>query len=139
MNRPRRIAFVYGVTVGVGGLGVQSGNALRALAKDGEVHAIGPGRAPDWNAPANITWHVVPESWTPALRWKAWRRYSGFAQHVVDRRFGRFARTCLDRIRPDLCYAFTQVAREPLAWAQAHGIPGVLESPNGHLRAFRDV
>lgn len=139
MSRQRR-AFVYGVTVGIGGLGVQAGNALRALARDGaEVHAIGPGMSPAWSAPGNIVWHVHGPSWTAALQYRPVRRYAGWGRHVEDRRMGAFARRCLDRVRPDLCYAFTQVALEPLEWASVHGIPGILESPNGHLREFRET
>src|SRR5438045_4147953 len=139
MNRRHRYAFVYGTTLGIGGLGVQAGNALRALARGGsEVHAIGPGHAAGWNATANVVWHATPRLWTP-FRYRPLRRHAGLAQHIVDRHAGSFAARCLDRVRPDLCYAFTQVALESLAWASAHDVPAVLESPNGHIRSFRDV
>ncbi|HEX6209192.1 MAG TPA: glycosyltransferase family 4 protein [Methylomirabilota bacterium] len=31
------------------------------------------------------------------------------------------------------------MALETLRWARAHGVPAVLESPNGHIRHFREV
>ena len=135
-----RYALVYGVPVGVGGLGVQVGNALRALARDArEVHAIGPPPAADWTAPDNVVWHVTPSSWSPLLRWTPLRRRSGLLQRLSDRRIGGFARRCVERLRPDLCYAFTQVGLESLQWARTNGVPSVLESPNGHIRSFRQV
>jgi glycosyltransferase involved in cell wall biosynthesis len=136
----QRTALVHGVPLGLGGLGVQAGNILCALASQGhEVHAIGPGCAPDFTPPPGIVWHRAPASWTPLLRWTPLRRRAGATQFVSDWRIGRFAVGCLRAIRPDLCYVFTQVGLEPLLWANAHGIPAVLESPNGHIRAFRQV
>jgi glycosyltransferase involved in cell wall biosynthesis len=136
----RRYAFICGVPVGVGGLGVQAGNALRALALNGhEVHAIGPAPDTTWHAPPNVIWHVSPRSWTPYFRWTPLRRRSGVVQHLSDYRIGRFAGDCVERLRPDLCYGFTQVSLEALQWAEAHGVTSVLESPNGHLRSFRQV
>lgn len=131
---------MHGVPIGLGGLGVQAGSALRALARHApEVHAIGPGPAAGWDAPRNIVWHVTPRSWTPLFRWTPLRRHSGLSQQLSDYRVGRFAATCLDRVGPDLCYAFTQVALEPLLWATSRGVPAIVESPNGHIRAFRRV
>jgi glycosyltransferase involved in cell wall biosynthesis len=134
----RRIAFVYGTTIGVGGLGVQAGNALRALAASGaDLHAIGPGHHAGWNAPKAVTWHVVSRPRLPLLSTRPFRRYAGRHQLAGDRRLGEAAASRLDEIGPDLCYAFTQVALETLAWAQRHHVPGVLESPNGHIAGFR--
>jgi glycosyltransferase involved in cell wall biosynthesis len=138
--RRRRYAFISGVPAGVGGLGVQAGNALRALALTGaEVHAIGPAPAPEWIRPGNVVWHVCPPSWTPYFRWTPLRRRSGTVQHVSDWRIGRFAATCLERLRPDLCYGFTQVSSEGLRWARKHDVPAIVESPNGHIRSFRQI
>jgi glycosyltransferase involved in cell wall biosynthesis len=138
--RRRRYAFISGVPAGVGGLGVQSGNALRALALTGaEVHAIGPAPAAEWACPPNVVWHVCPPSWTPYFRWTPLRRRGGTVQHICDWRIGRFAATCLDRLRPDLCYGFTQVSLETLQWAQKHDVPAIVESPNGHIRSFRQI
>jgi glycosyltransferase involved in cell wall biosynthesis len=135
-----RPAFIYGVPLGLGGLGVQAANALRALSLSArQVHAIGPGPAPGWSAPANVIWHIAPRSWAPLLRWTPARRRHGFAQLLSDRRIGRFAEKQLSGIGPDLCYSFTQVGLESLRWARAHAVPSVLESPNGGIRAFRQI
>lgn len=140
MGAPNRAAFVHGVPVGAGGLGVQAGNALRALALcSAEVHAIGPGFAAGWNAPPNVVWHQAPRSWTPWLGRTPLRRQSGLVQHLSDLRIARFARSRLAKVGPDLCYAFTQVALEPLLWARANGVTSIVENPNGHIRAFRRV
>ena len=138
----RSIAFVYGVPLGVGGLGTQAGNALRALALTGcHVHAIGPGPGVDAcaRAQANVTWHHSPASPTGRAWWRPFRRFAGTGQIWTDQRIGRFAGAVVARTRPDLCYTFTQVGLETLRWAAAAGVPSVLESPNGHLRAFRAV
>jgi glycosyltransferase involved in cell wall biosynthesis len=138
--RFKRIAFVYGVPIGVGGLGVQAGNALRALADTGaEVHAIGPGRVAAWPVRPNIVWHRSPPSPAPLMRWSPLRRRSGITQHLADWRTGRFAARVVAGLRPDCCYAFTQVALEVLTWARCRGVPAVLESPNGHIAGFHEV
>jgi glycosyltransferase involved in cell wall biosynthesis len=142
VSRYRTTAFVYGVPLGGGGLGVQAGNALRALSLASDhVHAIGPGPGNDERAKAlaNVSWHIprpLPRRW---LRWTPLRRRAGLAQYWADRRVGRYAASTLDRLRPTLCYTFTQVGLEPLEWARAAGVPSVVESPNGHIRAFRAV
>jgi glycosyltransferase involved in cell wall biosynthesis len=138
--RARRYAFVYGVHAGVGGLGVQVENALRALCLGGdEVHAIGPGPGALREWTGRITWHVPPRLPPLLGRWSPLRRRAGAVQELSDRWIGRFAARRLASIAPDLCYAFTQVGLETLRWAAAKGIPSVLESPNGHLRDFRQV
>jgi glycosyltransferase involved in cell wall biosynthesis len=45
----------------------------------------------------------------------------------------------VERIRPQSCYLFTQVARETLRWARAEGVPTVIDNPNGHIRNFQQV
>lgn len=139
---PRRIAFVYGTALGEGGLGVQAANALRALALTGwDVHAIGPGPAAhfDISGLARVTWHTVPPLSSQVIARSPLRWRAGMAQWWRDRRLGRQACARLERIRPDACYAFTQVALESLRWARRAGVPTVLESPNGHIRNFRGV
>ncbi len=74
-----------------------------------------------------------------ALWWRPFRRFAGAGQIWTDQRIGRFAGTVVARTRPDLCYTFTQVGLETLRWAAAAGVPSILESPNGHLQAFRAV
>lgn len=135
----RRVAVVFGTAPGVGGLGTQVANALRALSSGGdEIHAIGPAPAPQVARALNrgITWH----NWDPpaaqvlAARWR-----TGASQYERDVACGAFAAGVVPGIAPDLCYAFTQVALETLTWAAAHDVPSILESPNGHIRAFRAV
>lgn len=138
----RSIAFVYGASIGTGGLGTQAGNALRALSRTGlHVHAIGPGPGADSSERAlpNVTWHHAPHA--PAARawWRPFRRFAGVGQLMADRRIGRFAAHVVAETQPALCYTFTQVGLETLQWADAAGVPSILESPNGHLHAFREV
>lgn len=138
----RTIAFVHGVPLGTGGLGVQAANALRGLARTGSrVHAIGPGPAADPGLAAlpNVTWHQSPRPLTSRGVWRPFRRYAGLGQARADRTVGRFAAATLDRIRPDLCYAFTQVGLETLQWTARAGVPSIVESPNGHIAAFREI
>lgn len=140
MAGSRRVAFVHGVPVGVGGLGVEAAHSLRALA-DGarEVHAIGPGAAPGFVAPPNVTWHVAPSGWGHVIQRSPARRAAGLLQRMIDGHIGRFAAARAQTLAPDLCYAFSQVALETLEWARANGVAGVLENANGHMRGFRDV
>ena len=144
MSRRRRIAVVYGSTAGVGGLGLQAGNAISGLALTGdEIHAFGPGFRKVWPLdpmPQNVTWHIAPSGVSPwrsrftPLRWNA-----GAVQWQNDRMLGRWAAREIARLEPDLCYTFTQVGRETLQWCEAAGVPSILENPNGHIRNFRRV
>lgn len=142
MPAKRRVACIYPVRLGRGGLAVQSANAIAALGDSRiELHAIGPA-AIEWpraSPQPPATWHVLP----PAVpRWSTWpwlRSFAGAAQLAHDRRLGRSAAGHLERMAPECVYAFTLVGLEALAWARARGIPTVLESPNGHIRGFRSV
>lgn len=137
-------AFVYGAMGAGGGLAVQSANALTGLARGGRpVTAIGPGVAGGWPVPGEppvANFYDLPPplpGWVarfPPLRWSA-----GELQLLRDRRLGRAAAMAVERLGPEVCYAFTQVGLETLRWAARRGVPGVLETPNGHLRAFREV
>lgn len=139
---PKRVAFVYGVPLGVGGLGTQAANALRALSgAASEVHAIGPGPDPSYDTAAfpNVRWHVAPAARSAILQRTPFRRRAGALQLWGDRHTGRFARARLEGIRPDCCYGFTQVALETLQWAGRAGVRTILESPNGHITSFRAI
>ena len=137
----RRILFVYGAPLDQGGLGIQSANALRALARTADVHAVGPGPGPGSSTRRlpHVTWHVSPRSPAAALRWTPLRRHAGLGQLWADRRIGAFAAKVARTVRPDLCYTFTQVGLETLRWARAAGVHTIVESPNGHIRPFRAV
>jgi glycosyltransferase involved in cell wall biosynthesis len=133
---------VYGTPLGVGGLGIQAGNALRGLALTGAtVHAIGPGPGTDAAAQAlsSVQWHLVPAARSGWLQRTPLRREAGLMQWWKDRSLGRFAQRVAEHVRPDLCYTFTQVGCETLEWAKSAAIASVVESPNGHIRGFREV
>lgn len=141
MARLGTVAVVYGVPAGVGGLGVQSGNAIADWAAVAErVLAVGPGRADGFHPPGRVEW-VAANANLPAVftryTWLRW--FHGRRQLLTDRRTGTRAAAALASTRPDLMYTFTQVGLEPLTWAERAGVPAVLESPNGHIRNFREV
>jgi glycosyltransferase involved in cell wall biosynthesis len=52
---------------------------------------------------------------------------------------GRWAALQVARLKPDLCYTFTQVGFETLRWCRSAGVPGILDNPNGHIRNYRSV
>jgi glycosyltransferase involved in cell wall biosynthesis len=64
---------------------------------------------------------------------------TGALQRLRDGRLGGWAAGAVQRLRPEVCYTFTQVGLETLRWAKRSGIATVLETPNGHLAAFREV
>jgi glycosyltransferase involved in cell wall biosynthesis len=139
-SRPR-VAFVHGAAFGHGGLAVQAANAAAALATAAELHSIGPSarfwpRSGERSAFQTIEVPARSPRWH---RWRAVRSFQGRLQHSHDVGIGRFAAAQLDALKPDICYVFTQVGLEALRWCRRHGVPTVLESPNGHLRAFRQV
>jgi glycosyltransferase involved in cell wall biosynthesis len=69
--------------------------------------------------------------------WLRWR--PGLVTQLRDRHLGRWAAGELQRLRPDACYMFTQVALESLRWCRRESIPTVLDNPNGHIRNFQQV
>lgn len=136
------IAVVFGAPVNTGGLGVQSGNALRAITRAStRVSAYGPTNGNGMaSIGQNVSWNWAPpavSAWRKrytALRWE-----HGKLQYLNDVSIGKWASCQIETVRPDLCYVFTQVGLETLRLARRLGIPSVLESPNGHIRRFRDV
>jgi glycosyltransferase involved in cell wall biosynthesis len=134
------IAVVFGVPPGPGGLGVQVANALSALASgDAVVHAVGPAPSAQMAARLGprIVWHTPPDWLRPGVLAGRWR--TGALQYTRDMAIGAFAQATVAVLRPSLCYVFTQVGLETLAWARENGVPAVLESPNGHIANFRRV
>jgi glycosyltransferase involved in cell wall biosynthesis len=140
----KRIAIVYGSVAGTGGLGLNAATVISGLARTGrEIHAFGPGYDNVWPLiplPENVTWHRSPPSlprWRSrftALRWR-----TGELQLENDLMLGRWAALQVARLKPDLCYTFTQVGFETLRWCKSAGIPSILENPNGHIRNYRTV
>ncbi|MDY3558321.1 glycosyltransferase family 4 protein [Gemmata sp. JC673] len=138
------IATVFAARAGAGGLGLQAATAAVGLSLAGrEVVALGPGRAAGW--PLTLA--------APSLRWEDTpaRAPSWFARQIVrrlrpgrliwahDRYIGAWAGARVADLRPNLVYAFTQVGLESLEWAKRHGVPTVLDNPNGHIRGFAEV
>jgi len=127
----------------MGGLGVQSANALARLDEVGKVVSLGPSGAGHTASASRAQATPHRSSPSPVKPWM--RRYTslrwarGKAQELTDRAIGKWAAGELDALRPNFCYAFTQVALETLEWAKRTGTPSMLESPNGHIRNFRDV
>ncbi len=143
MKSQTQIAFIHGAQAGVGGLGTQSANAIAGLALGtNKVHAFGPGHRASWPMTklGNVVWHTAPpmtSSWAARYTWLRWRH--GQLQYRQDSRLGHWAATKIERLRPQLCYTFTQVGMETLRWARCAGVPAILESPNGHIRNFRAI
>jgi glycosyltransferase involved in cell wall biosynthesis len=69
--------------------------------------------------------------------WLRWRQ--GQATLLHDRGIGRWAARELQRLRPESCYLFTQVALESLRWCRREGIPTILDNPNGHISNYQQV
>jgi glycosyltransferase involved in cell wall biosynthesis len=141
MTRSQTVALVYGTAAGVGGLGIQSANAVADLAAVcNHVLAFGPGPAPAKASFDGVQWHQAefPGSVLPThFTWLRW--WTGRLQILNDTRLGGWAAAAVDRARPDCCYCFTQVALETLRWANRAGVPAILESPNGHIENYREV
>jgi glycosyltransferase involved in cell wall biosynthesis len=140
-----RIAVVFSVPAGAGGLGQHTASALHALSAGNDVHAFGPVPVEPWPLPGGVPpvqWHPPPSEnaisrWKNNSIWNRWR--SGSLQLARDRALGKWAADEVRRLSPDLCYVFTQVGLETLRWAEKARIPALLESPNGHLRNFWHV
>lgn len=139
-----RIACIFDSVPGLGGLGVQADNVLTSLAavEGGEVWALGLAPAPSARCASaqNIRWITPPSPWFRRAHFVPWLRQStGALVYRTDVFLGRWAARELPAVRPDLCYAFTQVALESFEWCASSGVPTILESPNGHLSNFRRV
>ena len=140
-HRDAAIAFVHGTPAGIGGLGIQSANAAAGLASNGSViHAFGPGHVDRWpisSANGAITWHEPSRVSSGNNNWRRW--FQGRLQFERDTTLGRWAVGETEQLLPRQVYTFTQVGLEVLRWAGQRGVPSVLESPNGHIRNFREV
>lgn len=141
MTLPTEIVMLHGAPFNVGGLGQQSLNAVNDILSVGNnrVVTIGPGystlllplNAKALSAPTRSS--VLPYRFT-WLRWLSGRR-----QYLEDIHRGAWSAEHLASLKPSIVYGFTQVSLEAFSWAHTLGIPTVLESPNGHIRAFREV
>jgi len=138
----RRVAVVHGAPLGIGGLGVQCANAIAgAIASGAEVLALGPrGTVFENDGSGRLSAMAAPEfvpAWLRRFTWLRWN--SGRFQQIHDRALGEWAAAQLRSVPVGLCYAFTQVGLESMRWARESGIKSILDSPNGHIRNFRDV
>jgi hypothetical protein len=142
----RSVAIVYGAPAGAGGLGLHVSNTIASLAGgEWDVNAFGPGpgredRWPLSERQSPVIWHESPQAIPSCVfRYTWWRWYQGNYQLQKDRIQGRWARKQVEKLRPALCYVFTQVGLETLEWARDTGTPTVLDNPNGHIRHYREV
>lgn len=141
---PRRVAIVYGTPAGIGGLGHSVSAGITAVAnRRQEVFALGPGAPVPWSLPGGTplaTWiksSPAVRPWMGRYTWLRWR--AGRLTLMRDRRLGKWAASEIQRLRPQSCYLFTQVALETLRWARREGVPTVLDNPNGHIRNFQQI
>jgi glycosyltransferase involved in cell wall biosynthesis len=144
MGQQSRVAVVYGVMAGSGGLGLHAATVLDGIARgEARVHALGPGHVVNWPLPGGeppVTYEVSPQfipSWAARYTWLRW--YQGQFQLQHDRRLGCWAAIQVQRLRPQHCYLFTQIALETLRWARRAGVSTTLDNPNGHIRSYHEV
>lgn len=139
-----RVAVVYGVRAGRGGLGLHAATVLAGIGRgEATVHAFGPGRFDEWpldGGMPGVNWHesqpFIP-LWAARYTWLRWRQ--GQLQFLHDRCLGRWAAANVEQLEPHYCYVFTQVGLETLKWARREGVATVLDNANGHIRDYREV
>jgi len=144
MEVSRNVAVVYGTPPGIGGLGhsVSAGITAVAAGRNRTV-ALGPRVSVPWSLPGGMPaafWVQSPPGispWKLRYTWLRWR--SGQANLLRDRALGKWAAQNVERLQPDACYLFPQVALETLRWATRTPVPTVLDNPNGHIRNFQQV
>ena len=139
-----KVAVVYASPVGTGGLGVHAASVIQALAlRDVQVHAFGPRPSANWPygiVPSNIRWYESPvfvQKWRQrytSLRWN-----HGRLVFLNSRYLGAWAAKQIGKLRPQICYVFSEIGKEVLNWAVDNGVETVLDSPTTHLRRFRAV
>jgi glycosyltransferase involved in cell wall biosynthesis len=139
-----RVAIIYGTPAGIGGLGHSVSSAIAAVARDDrDVFALGPSASVPWSLPGGTPpakWVKSPQGirpWIVRYSWLRWRH--GQLNLLRDRGLGKWAAREIERIRPESCYLFTQVALETLRSARGRGMPTTLDSPNGHIRNYRQI
>jgi glycosyltransferase involved in cell wall biosynthesis len=109
-----------------------------------EVQAIGPGFTRDdlltEDVISKVNWKISPILISPlAARYTSLRYLHGRLTFKHDVRCGEWALGQARKLKPGICYCFTQVALETLQWARETGIPTILDNPNGHLRDYREM
>jgi glycosyltransferase involved in cell wall biosynthesis len=144
MESRRKVAVVYGTPPGIGGLGHSVSVGITAVASgDHRVIALGPKISVPWSLPGGVppaVWLEAPLGISPwKLRYTSLRWQVGQENLLRNRSSGRWAAQELERLQPDACYLFTQVALETLRWARRQRVRTVLDNPNGHIRNFQQV
>jgi glycosyltransferase involved in cell wall biosynthesis len=139
-----RIAVVHAARAGGGGLGQQAATVIAGLARGGhEVFALGPGWVETWPISTIkdcVRWIAgAPRVPQGAVQYTPLRFHPGAQTWLAHGLVGRWAARELDRIRPDLVYSFTQVALEGLDWCRRHGVPSIVDNPNGGIANYRAV
>jgi glycosyltransferase involved in cell wall biosynthesis len=141
---PDRVAIIYGSAPGVGGLGHSVSAAITAVANDAHrPYALGPSPALPWSLPGGMpaaTWMQSPtliQPWMVRYTWLRWR--TGQLTLIRDRSLGQWAAREVQRLKPQSCYLFTQVALETLQWARREGVRTVIDNPNGHIRNYQQI
>jgi glycosyltransferase involved in cell wall biosynthesis len=131
-------ALAYSVPPGLNsGMGHHAAQALAACAAArSPLLLLGP-RPSD--GAAGIELRTPPALVADWRRRYTWLRYlHGRYQFLSDRRFGRWL---AGQVPPALsgCYVFTQIASEALVQLNRWSVPSLLDSPNGHIRHFREA
>ena len=133
--------IAHGAPPDVGGLGQQAGSVLNALGPFvSRLRVYGPGPIVSAD-PVPASTRVLPptpfvEHWRRRYTWL--RYFTGRYQLAVDRRFGRWLASELERDDFQRGYFFTQIAHESLLLARRRGAQTILDNPNGHIRDYRE-
>lgn len=138
------VAIGYPTRAGFGGLGHSVSAAITAIGHGAHnVIALGPGASNPWSLPGDVPpveWRISPPpvpSWMTRYTWLRWKH--GQLALLHDRRLGQWVAGEIERIKPEACYLFTQIALETLRWARRIGVRTVLDNPNGHIRNYREL
>ena len=136
-DRPGPRALAYAVAPGLNsGMGHHAAQVLAACAAaQTPLLLLGP-RA---HGVSGVELRTPPPLVARWRRQYTWLRYlHGRYQFLSDRRFGRWLAS---QVKQDLsgCYLFTQIASEALLELNRWNVPSLLDSPNGHIRHFREA
>jgi len=137
-DRPGPRALAYAVAPGLNsGMGHHAAQVLAACAAARRpLLLLGPRAAGDVSGAELRTPPPLVAGWR---RRYTWLRYlHGRYQFLSDRRFGRWLAS---QVQQELsgCYLFTQIASEALLELNRRNVPSLLDSPNGHIRHFREA
>jgi glycosyltransferase involved in cell wall biosynthesis len=131
--------LAYTAPPGVGGLGNHARHVLAALVPAyPDLRVYGPAAETE-NRRLTIR-PTAPPTLVPDWRWRyTWFRYlTGRYRQATDSRWGQWLADELSKHPVEHAYLFTQIAREALLLARSRGIGTILDSPNGHIREFRE-